>query len=81
MILTERERLADFDAVRGHMGEVPRWAICCRREVDLLIDNLIKTICPSREHEGDCNIPRSMVAVDGASWSEQGQAELREGTV
>jgi hypothetical protein len=63
------------------MEYVAATEIALSRPADLLTDNLIKTICPSREHDGDCNIPRSMVTVDRASWSEQGQAELREGTV
>lgn len=47
-------------------------------EVHRLTDDLITTICPSPDHEGDCAIPWALTTITGSSLSSRKQAALRE---
>jgi hypothetical protein len=61
----------------------PLWLIkiavlATRSELGRLTDDLITTICPSPDHDGDCAIPWSLTSITGSSLSSRQQAELRE---
>lgn len=61
----------------------PLWLIeiavlATKDEVDRLTDELVATICPDSDHDGECAIPWALTAVDGGGFSPRRQAELRE---
>jgi hypothetical protein len=64
-------------------ADKPLWllkiaVLATEQEVERLTDDLVATICPSPDHEGDCAVPWSLTTVTGASLPKRQQAELRE---
>ena len=80
-----RDGLSDR-APSGHTqprSDRPLWLIevavlASQTEVDQLTDDMVATICPDPDHDGDCPTPWALTAIDGASLSSRRQAEIRE---